>query len=452
MLLKFPSDFQFGSATAAFQVEGNGGKRNTDWDIFLKNNPQIVKPDEKGPQWWTRDKAEKDITSMQKLGLTIQRLGFEWGRIEPKNSVINYEAIKRYKEIIGHIIKLGMTPMVTLNHYVLPEWIADQGGWENNETISLFIRYVRLIISSFPEVTSWITLNEPNYLVDAAYLSQAYPPQKSSIVATLVVRQHMITAHKKAFETIKQLNSSSQVGVAFALRWYPPEDNNDPIECGYARIINYIDNYNFISAMRPADFIGCNYYTGYFLNLDVTNITKTKRAHGIHQTKLFGEMKKPDAYVTDFGWPIVPDFFLALLRDLYKTFGKPIIITENGLADHEDKYRSFYILTHLVALWKAIEEGIPIKQYIHWATIDNIEWLEGYRMHFGLLKLDPVTGKRTLHQSAHLLKDIAHSHAINTENLLRTYLKGEQREKARTIIDSLLRGELQSRVVNDDKV
>jgi len=99
---------------------------------------------------------------------------------------------------------------------------------------------------------------------------------------------------------------------------------------------------------------------------------------GIPKTMLLGQTKRPGAYTTDMGWPIVPDFFLSLLRSLNSSYHKPILITENGIADVHDTYRAFYILTHLVAMWKALDEKIPIIGYNYWSTIDKLRmavWL-----------------------------------------------------------------------------
>lgn len=442
--LHFPQEFLFGSAVAAFQVEGRGGERKTDWDVFLRHHSTIVRPDEKGPEWWSFNKAAKDIETMHSLGLQVQRLSFEWGRIEPEEGVINHEALAYYKELISRIKNLGMMPMVTINHYVLPEWVAQKGSWENDKILPYFLRFVSLILEHFPDVEYWITINEPNYLLDAGYLSHVYPPQQGNLFTAFGVRSRMIKAHREAYALIKNAIPKAHVGVAFALRWYPPENPHDPLETLYAKIINYIDNFNFIKAMQPADFIGCNYYTGYYLNLNPFKIHPSKdvNKHGIRETKIFGELKKPGAYMTDFDWPIVPDFFLQLLRAINKTFQLPIIITENGLADKEDKYRSFYILTHLVAVWRALQEGIPVQQYIHWSTIDNLEWLEGYRMHFGLVKLDPVNGERKPQRGAHLYSEIVKSKTIAVEKLMKEYLDEKQQEKAWSVIQKLVRGDV----------
>ncbi|MDO8269072.1 MAG: family 1 glycosylhydrolase [Candidatus Levybacteria bacterium] len=445
-ILEFPKEFLFGSSVAAFQVEGNLGERRTDWDIFIRQNSEIIKPGQVGPLWWEEGVVEKDIETMSTLGLKMQRISFEWGRIEPEKGHINFEAIKRYKEIIGKIVELRMVPMVTLNHYVLPQWIAKEGSWNSRKTVGYFAHYVKFMVGQFPEVGYWLTLNEPNIQLIVAYLTRYTPPQKGSLLATLNAYRNMISAHKRAYYIIKELQPHSQVSMAFAFRWDRPENPKDYFEKKYTKIVNYFSQLVYIwDTQKTLDYVGCNFYTGYFLDLDLSKIKISlgPSKERIPQTILFGEMKEPNAYVSDYGWPIVPDFLLNLLRYIHRYFPKkPIIITENGIADHKDEHRAFYILTHLVAMWQAMKEGIPVKHYVHWSTVDNLEWTEGYSKKFGLIALDPITGERKLRKSAHLYKEIATSGKIHVKQLIDTYLEGEQKIKADEIITKLLKGEI----------
>ncbi len=439
--LPFPTDFRFGTSVSAFQVEGDSGGRRSDWDIFLKNHPSIIKPGEVGPEWWKKGKAEGDIDLMASLGMGVQRLSFEWARIEPEKGKINHDALKRYREIIDYLKKKNITPLVTLNHYSLPQWIAEKGSWENPGIVSAFEKYTSLIAQEFGDVTTWITLNEPGVLVELGYFVPVFPPQRTGFRSALTARNHMIQAHKKAYTIIKKTIPHSLVSMAFSFRWYRAENPHDFFETKYAKIVDYLDSLNYIEAVKDSiDFIGCNFYAGYFLNLNVSKL----RFHLYGppstppKTILFGEVRKTGAYTSDIGAPIVPGFFLDLLQTLNRRFHKPIIITENGIADRRDYHRALYILTHLVAVWRALQQGIDIQQYLVWASVDNLEWVEGYREQFGLVHVDMVSGKRTIRKSAYLYKDIISANGIDTKKLIATYLEGEQQEKAEMLIHHLL--------------
>lgn len=439
--LPFPEDFRFGTSISAFQVEGVSGLRKSDWDVFLQENPQIVKPGEIGPQWWEKGKAEDDIDTLAGLGMQVQRLSFEWARIEPEQGKINHEALRRYREIIDYLHKKKITPMVTLNHYVLPSWIAQKGSWENPKIVDAFEKYVALVSSEFGDVKIWLTLNEPGVHIESGYLLPYFPPQHVGFISAFFARRHMIAAHKKAYAVLKKAIPTCAVSIAFDFRWYRSEDPRDFFETLYANAVDYFDSLNYVDAVKETiDFIGCNFYAGYFLNLNLLKIRF--RLHGPEafppKTIMFGEVRKTGAYMSDLGAPIVPGFFLELLQALTKRYRMPIIITENGIADRRDYHRSFYLLTHLVAVWRALQQGIDVRQYLFWSSVDNLEWLEGYEEEFGLIHVDATSGKRTIRKSAYLYKDIISDRGIDIKKLLSKYFQDEQQEKAEKLIHHLL--------------
>jgi len=442
-VLHFPKEFLFGSAVASFQVENPDPTRNTDWDSFIKNNPDkhIINPGESGPDWWNIHRAKADIETMQSLGLRSFRMSLEWARIEPQPGVFNAGALLAYKELAAFAKEKGMTPLITLNHFTLPEWIAEKGSWSNDEIVPRFERYVQFVLTLMPDTTTWITLNEPNALVLSAYFTKYFPPGKGNILDAWKARKNMIEAHKRAYSLIKRHNSLSQIGLAYALMWYRPQSDSDIFERAYTYTVNYLNATNWIVATNStSDFIGCNYYSGYYLDLNPLKfkLTSRKDSAGIPETLLLGQTKRPGAYTTDMGWPIVPDFFLSLLRNLYSSYKKPILITENGIADVHDRYRAFYLLTHLVALWKALDEKIPILGYNYWSTIDNLEWLLGYTRHFGLIGYNAQTRERSLRKSSGLYRDIAHNHTIRINKLLAEFVPAAQHKEAIDLIQELL--------------
>lgn len=331
--------------------------------------------------------------------------------------------------------------MVTLNHYTLPEWIAQKGSWENPHIVQAFEKYVAVVAEGFGDISLWLTLNEPGGLIEAGYLLPLFPPQRIGLRAALTARKHMLSAHRRAYAILKKKIPDAMVSIAFDFRWYRPENSHDFFEKKYADVVDYLACLNYVDAVKDTiDFIGCNYYAGYFLNLNLSKIHfhSPESKSFPPKTILFGEVRKPGAYVSDLGAPIVPGFFLELLRTLWKRYHKPIFITENGIADRKDHHRAFYILTHLVAVWRALHEGIDLRQYLVWASVDNIEWLEGYKEQFGLIHVDAVTGERTIRQSAHLYHDIISANGIDIPLLLSKYFQGEEREKAEKLIYHLL--------------
>lgn len=441
--LHFPKDFLFGSAVASFQVENPDPTRYTDWDKFIHQHPEkhIIRPGEAGPDWWDLTKAKRDIDTMKSLGTNSFRLSLEWARIEPQPGVFNPDAILKYKELILFAKSKDMTPIVTLNHFTLPEWIQDCGSWTNKQTVVEFEKYVEYVLPFLPEIPYFVTLNEPNGLVISAYLTTYFPPGKGTLIATWQARNNMIEAHKRAHRIIKRHHEKAKVGIAYALMWYRPEHETNQFERGYTYIVNFLNATNWMRTLqRTSDFLGVNFYSGYYLSLSLKNfhLTTRKDSAGIPKTILLGQTKRPGAYNTDMGWPIVPDFFLSLLRSLYKSYHKPILITENGLADVQDKYRAFYIFTHLVAMWKAMDERIPIMGYTYWSTIDNLEWLFGFTRQFGLIGYNALTHERHLRKSSELYKEVIRTNEVSIHHLLKEYIPSDQHQAAQKLIDELL--------------
>lgn len=442
-ILSFPNSFTFGAAVSSFQVERPDTKRKTDWDTFIQNNPdkQIIKPDEIGPDWWNLDTAKSDLQLLGTLGLNSFRFSLEWARIVPEEGVVNTNALLKYRRLLEFATNHGMSPIVTLNHFTLPDWIAKKGGWQNSKIIQYFEHYTQSVLNEFSDVNTWITINEPNILVLSGYMTHYFPPHKRNIISALLARKHMLEAHRVAFHTIKATSPHAQVGLSHGFRWYRPEKADIFAERYYTRLVDWIDSKNYSAATNnTVDFIGCNFYTGYYLDLNLSNLQYRNRkdAADIPETFLFGQTKRPGAYTSDMGWPIVPDFLLALLRNLHKTYNRPILISENGIADSQDRYRAFYMLTHLTAVAKAIEEGITVSGYLYWSAVDNLEWLYGYEKKFGLIAVDPKTGKRTMRKSSDLYRDIIAARSIDPEVLIKKYLPLDQHTAARLSIREIL--------------
>lgn len=443
--LSFPDNFIFGSSVSAFQVEGNlSNERKTDWDLFLDRNPyHIIRPGEVGPDWWSDiENIDRDLKTVSSIGVTMQRLSIEWGRIEPEHGQIDKNALQKYRQIIDLCKRNNLMPMVTINHFTLPAWAMKRGGWENPQIVVWIKQFAEILLEEFGDVTHWIIINEPSSVVYMGYLLGIFPPNKKSIISVLKVRKNLINAQREVYALIKNKAPNAQVGNAFSFLWLRHYHKSYRMEKLLTRTLNNLINTNFVSATKDyMDFLGMNFYTGYYLDLKLSSFFPTMRNEAVYVPHHlpFGRTVRPKTYKTDMGWPIVPDFFLDALKHIYKAYKKPIFITENGIADRDDIYRSFYILTHMVSLLKAMEGGVKILGYIHWATIDNLEWAEGYAKRFGLIEVNPITGQRQLRKGAKVLEEIIKEQGIsNVEKMIDEFIPEEQKEYARRAIQTLL--------------
>ena len=367
--LKFPDGFYWGAATSAYQVEG--GINNCDW---AKVYPAGIACDH-------YNLYEKDFDIAKSLGHNAHRFSIEWSRIEPEKGKFDEEEIEHYRNVIKALRGRGIEPFITLWHWTLPYWVAEKGGWEKRKTIKYFERYVEKIIKELgDDIRFWITLNEPDDIYSIfSYLKGIWPPQKKSIIKTIIVLNNLIKAHKKVYKIIHQNNPSAKIGFANNVVHYESY-HNTLINNFLKFLVDYFWNFWFLNwTIKYNDFIGCNYY---------------------HNLINYGFNKNLNMETSDVGWEICPTGIYYVLKTL-KKYNLPIYITENGIADAKDEKRERFIKDHLYWIHKAIQEGVDVRGYFYWSLLDNFEWDKGFWPRFGLVEVDYKTMNRKVRPSAY---------------------------------------------------
>jgi len=421
--LPFPEDFLWGTATSSHQVEGHN--ENNDWWEWEKEPGHIKDGSRSGAacDWWNR--AEEDLKTAAEMGQNAHRLSVEWSRIEPQEGEWDEKAIARYRRLLEFMHQVGLKPMVTLHHFTNPRWLAARGGWETREVIPLFERYVTKVVESLGDLCDlWCTINEPNVYAYQSYGVAVWPPQKKSLLLLFRVLRNMVEAHAAAYHTIHRLQPEAQVGLAYNMHIIDPANPSSPLDRAVAWAQDYLFNRLFLKgvtegrmcfplgkgeliekAADSVDFSGLNYYSRHLVTFDL-------RCAG----EMFGRRFTAPGSETGPGtWgEFYPLGLYRLVRELV-AYGKPIYITENGCPDNTDEQRPRFIITHLTALWKAIQEGAPVKGYFFWSLIDNFEWAEGWGMRFGLIALDEKTQERRMKRSGELYARICQAKALTRE-------------------------------------
>lgn len=440
--MEFPKDFLFGSATAPFQVEGNhDNSRMSDWDSYLLKYPhkRYHLPEEKGPNWWLEGAAEFDFALLHALGLKAQRLGFEWARIIPEEKKVNRVALKRYREKIDKLKSLKMEPMVTLKHFTIPDFVSQNGGFENAQSIRHYLDYLDVVLEVFGDVKYWLTINEPMNLIGMGYLSGEWPPgKKNDFLAASRVLKNLININNLGYEKIKIKIPDAKVGAAHGFTGIKPAENN-LLDHAVSGIGNFVFNDFLMTKMADhSDFIGLNYYHTFFVKFNPLSLRVTMRedSSGIAKTFPFGETVMPEGLKSDTGWPVVPLHFLESLETVYKKFKKPIIITENGIAANDD-LKTFFVLSQLFMVGEALKRGVDIKGYLYWCSVHLPEWMKGYKYNFALIDVDPVSGKRTVSRSAKVYGEISKSGSLDFESMAEKYLQDEYLSQAGKLLSDL---------------
>lgn len=410
----FPDGFLWGAATAAHQVEG--GLHN-DWTEWEKQNAdrlaheaekkfghlpnwQDIKAQAQDPQNYISGRAcdhynryEEDFDIAQSLGHNAHRFSIEWSRIEPREGEFDEIEIEHYRKVIAALRARGMEPFVTLWHWPLPLWLKDKGGWRSGEIVKYFDRYTKkLALALKNDVKFWITLNEPLVYASHSYLKGAWPPRNKNPFYFIVVITNLIRAHRSAYRTLKKVNPESQIGIS-AHNVYFEAYKNKLINCLLKDMIDWLWNFLFFDLIKKyQDFIGLNNY---------------------HHNRInFGFNKNDNERVSDVGWELYPE---ALYRTLIgiKKYNKPVYMTENGLADREDKYREWFIRENVKSVARAIDEGVDVRGYLYWSLLDNFEWDKGFWPRFGLVEIDYKTMERKIRPSAYAYAKICKANKLD---------------------------------------
>ncbi len=375
-------EFLWGTSISAYQVEGNN-KYSDWWHWELKNVGKPTGPKDhsgKAANFWNLYK--KDLKLAKELGTNTIRLSIEWSRVLPKPNKVNKKAIKRYIDILKTAKDYGLYTFVTLHHFTLPLWIAQKGGFENKKNIKHFLTYIKTILPYIDKYTdALITINEPMIYTSQAYLKGRWPPQKRSLLSALKVLINMLNAHKQAYKSIKKMTPQKPVTIVFNLAWYHGSRDNKLLQIPNILLAKFKFYKRFLPlyyVKNHIDYIGLNYY---FTN----QFTKMR-------------IKNPNDKVSDMGWWLTPQNIYYVLKELNR-FKKPIVITENGLADAKDKYRPWFIKETIKAIKKAKQEGVDVRGYFHWSLLDNFEWADGFYPRFGLIEVDYQNFKRTPRKS-----------------------------------------------------
>lgn len=422
MALEFPPGFMWGTATAAHQVEGDNS--NADWwDWELKADTPVAEPSGQAIDHFHR--YPDDIAMLSKLGFGVYRFSVEWARVEPEEGRFDAEALRHYRAMAAAVRREGMVPFVTLHHFTIPRWFAHKGGFLSPEAPTLFDRYCRAVVTSMEDLVDWYcTINEPGILATGGYLGAfGWPPGTTDMDSWHRAINELRLCHVAGRDAIKNVRPEAKVGLTQAMTEFEANDAGRPL-------MEYLRKFNedvFFEVCEPDDFVGVQTYTraqilpprwmSPLIRVLVgwSPIRRTALPRVIRSnTEDFADTPRgPDVRRTDMGYEWRPEAVAATVRRAAQILpGKDIIVTEHGIAATDDTERVEFITAALRALHEVIEDGIPLRGYIHWSAFDNFEWALGYRMQFGLIGVDRATQQRFPKPSSRYLGEIAQANAL----------------------------------------
>jgi beta-glucosidase len=403
-----PKDFLWGTAISAYQSEGN----NTNTDAWLMENmkPSIYK-DRSGDACDSYHRYAEDIAIAAKLGFNCYRMGIEWARIEPSQGAYSNAELDHYAAVLETCRAHGLKPVVSLNHFTVPLWFAERGGFTVADSPDIFAAFcgkaaehlgglmhmampfneanIQLLVQIMPGIAKYLPAVKA--AIAAAVQATSAPSFSTMAYADPAVSTPLMQeAHRKAYTAVKAVRPELLVGISLTTQDIQPVGPNSIADQITKQLYgDWVD-----VARTHADFVGVQPYTRFLV--DDKGITTPPSG----------------AVITDAGYEYYPQAVAGVIRWAHSTIGKPIYVTENGIATENDDQRIAFIDAALASLRDCLEEGIPVHSYLYWSLLDNFEWTSGYSKHFGMVAVDLQTFKRTVKPSAVHLGAIARSNRI----------------------------------------
>lgn len=443
MTRTFPDQFLWGSATAAYQVEGavnTDGRGLSIWDQFCRTPGKIEDGSSGDLACDHYHRYRDDISLMAGLGMRAYRFSVCWARILPNGvGKVNGAGLDFYDRLVDTLLQHRIQPFVTLYHWDMPQALQDKGGWANRDLVSAYADYAAVVAARLGDrVKNWITLNEPWVSAFMGYFMGVHAPGLTDWRTGLQVSHHLNLAHGRGSQAIRAASADAKVGIALNLSWTDPASDSEADRAAAWRHDGYVNRW-FLDPLfkgsypvdmiewlgpdaptiapgdlsiiqQPNDFLGINYYTRSIIG----------EGDDFPQMKLRWVYGPNDH--TDMGWEVYPDgLYHTLMRVTQDYQPTAIYITENGAAfpdklngteEVHDEKRVNYLRAHFESAQRAIEDGAPLKGYFVWSLMDNFEWSYGYTKRFGLVYVDYPTQKRVLKTSARFYQNVIRHNAV----------------------------------------
>ncbi len=442
----FPKDFLWGAASAAYQVEGaynEDGKKDGVWDHFT-HLPGYVDYAETGDVACDHyHRFREDVAIMKKLGLKSYRFSVSWPRVIPEGTgKVNEKGLKFYSDLVDELIAAGIEPMVTLFHWNYPMALYEKGGWKNDESPDWYAAYVKVVVEALSDrVKYWMTFNEPQLFIGGGHHIAFHAPfEKNSQKDMMRIYRNLFLAHGKGISVIRE-NAKQVVKAGMAPTgsvYVPKDDSKEELE--RARKASFAlnkDSYSFSNSWwadpimlghfpeEAKDIFGDDLpvfsdeewkLISQDLDFYGFNVYQAARSGG------FGDRKdKYDEYSyrgrpkTVIGWNVTPEVLYYAPKFFYERYKKPVMITENGLANVDwesldgkvhDPQRIDFLNRYLLQLERAIDDGVEVLGYQYWSIMDNFEWANGYDPRFGLVYVDYRDLRRIPKDSAYWYSEV----------------------------------------------
>lgn len=462
--LVFPEGFTFGSATAAFQIEGaaaEDGRTPSIWDTFSRTPGKVWNGDTGDVACDHYHRVEKDLDLMSDLGLQAYRFSIAWPRIVPTASgEVNSAGVDFYSRLVDGLLDRGIRPVATLYHWDLPQYLEDAGGWTARATTDAFERYAEIMGAALGDrMHTWTTLNEPWCSAYLGYGQGGHAPGRHEPASALAAVHHLNLAHGRAVQALRATSTGDpdySVTLNFHVLRGQGNDANEAMRRidGLANRVftqpmlrgeypadviadtaavsdwGFVHDGDLDAIRQPIDVLGVNYYSTATVRMwDGVSPKQQNDGHkGVEggtawpgSDEVVEFVAQPGPY-TAMGWNIAPEGLEELLVSLSEQFPEqPLMVTENGAAFDDavaddgsvpDPERTDYLRRHFTAAHRALERGVDLRGYFVWSLLDNFEWGYGYAKRFGIVRVDFESLERTVKDSGLWYRELVRTRTV----------------------------------------
>jgi beta-glucosidase len=390
MKLSFPPYFEFGTSTAAYQIEtGVGhdwcGVRARDGHVFGCTTDHELQYGE-------------DVDIIASLA-PCYRMSLMWSRLQPEPMAPFDNSVKdEYHALLQMLKAKDVSIMMVLHHFANASWFAKAGGWEKESNIPLWVDFAQKLVDEFGQyVSRWNTFNEPNLYVSMGWCTGEFPPFKKNMITARKVIRNIGKAHDIVYDYIHAKYPGSSVGISHNCTVFAAENALGELPSKFADwwYMEFLPGH-----FSRTDFFGMSYYAR--IGFDPAPITFLTSP---------GKIRKLKREHDDM-WEYYPLGLGECIDRYWAKYRKPIIITENGICTNDDVKRVNAIKDYMTIVHRSLEKGVDVRGYYHWSTWDNFEWSLGPTFRFGLYSCDLKTRTRSKKPSADVYSSLAHTRSL----------------------------------------
>lgn len=475
--MPLPSNFMWGGAVAAHQIEGawnvdgkglsimdvaTGGSAREPRRFTQTVEPGLYYPNHEAVDFYHR--YEEDIALLAELGIRCLRTSIAWSRIYPQGDEAepNEAGLAFYDKLFSCMRAHGIQPVVTLSHFEMPLYLAQRyGGWRSRELIGFFERFARTCFERYHDlVTHWMTFNEINnqanydddynvYADSGIIFAEGEDREEIAYRAS----HYELVASARAVRIAREVDPRLRVGCMIAMNAIYPQTCKPEDQLFAQKVMQkryyYADVH--VRGAYPAhitalwhrkgfaidvterdlqdlrkgcvDYIGFSYYMSHVVSYP---------AGRTHYDFAGSSDYVPNSYVraNDWGWQIDSVGLRWSLNWFADRYEVPLFIVENGLGAYDkvesdgavhDAYRIEYLREHIEQMKLAVEEdGVRLMGYLPWGIIDLVSASSGeLEKRYGMIYVDKHddgsgTGDRSCKDSFYWYKRVV---ASNGESL-----------------------------------